>query len=376
MQPLVRCRTSFVAGVCRTRRAVSPHGVGSRRRALHLPVFRRAGPAGFGLLFQTRRRRRVFGRRTFSSSSPPSRSDRISTTKTHPRALPHCHLEPCAPARCAVLHIFAEERSDRCCVALFGDGDNITTLMRYYRAAALLLIAASDALQAPAARRPARTRRHSATLPDEPHRVEIAQGAGREPLVLETGRIGRQADAAITATRGGTTVYATLCVGAADAGGGDFLPMSVEYTDRAESRPTGPDFAIYVKRDDASSPTLQNERERRSYGRDWVQRPQVPRTVLGDGADVGLVQQARRPRERRRDPHVPVDRSAAPADRAGRLHRGRAAPRVGPELRRRARPSSLSGPGLRGRVAHELRADARSGRRGALRRTFAARTFL
>ena len=41
----------------------------------------------------------------------------------------------------------------------------------------------------------------------------------------------------VVAKRGGTTVYATR-VGDADAGGGDFLPMSIDYQERTPHRPT------------------------------------------------------------------------------------------------------------------------------------------
>ena len=113
----------------------------------------------------------------------------------------------------------------------------------------LLLLAASHGLQPPRTGAP-RTRLHVAQLPDAPHSVEIPIGDGA-PLILETGRIGRQADAAVVAKRGGTTVYATLCVGDADAGGGDFLPMSVDYQERYSA--TGRTSGAYNKRDGRAS---------------------------------------------------------------------------------------------------------------------------
>ena len=113
----------------------------------------------------------------------------------------------------------------------------------------LLLAAASQALQPPRSSRP-RTQLHVAQLPETPHSVEIPIGDGA-PLILETGRIGRQADAAVVAKRGGTTVYATLCVGDADAGGGDFLPMSIDYQERYSA--TGRTSGAYNKRDGRAS---------------------------------------------------------------------------------------------------------------------------
>ncbi|KAJ8613411.1 hypothetical protein CTAYLR_002273 [Chrysophaeum taylorii] len=59
-------------------------------------------------------------------------------------------------------------------------------------------------------------------MPAEADGVEIPMGDGAEAVRLETGRMGRQADAA---------VYTTLCIGR-DEGGGDFVPMSVEYQER------------------------------------------------------------------------------------------------------------------------------------------------
>ncbi|CAH0371990.1 unnamed protein product [Pelagomonas calceolata] len=113
----------------------------------------------------------------------------------------------------------------------------------------LLLLAASQALQPRRHTRP-RTRLQVAVLPDAPHSIEIPIGDGA-PLILETGRIGRQADAAVVAKRGGTTVYATLCVGDADAGGGDFLPMSIDYQERYSA--TGRTSGAYNKRDGRAS---------------------------------------------------------------------------------------------------------------------------
>ena len=65
------------------------------------------------------------------------------------------------------------------------------------------------------------------------HRVEIDWG-GRK-LKLETGRYARQADAAVLAQYGDTTVLATV-VGAPSAKPGiDFFPLTVNYQERGSS---------------------------------------------------------------------------------------------------------------------------------------------
>lgn len=61
-------------------------------------------------------------------------------------------------------------------------------------------------------------------------RVEI-DWAGR-PLVLETGRIARQADGAVFASYGDTTVLATVVAAKAPKPGVDFMPLTVNYQER------------------------------------------------------------------------------------------------------------------------------------------------
>jgi polyribonucleotide nucleotidyltransferase len=65
----------------------------------------------------------------------------------------------------------------------------------------------------------------------EIHREEL-DWAGRK-LVLETGKIARQADAAIVATYGETTVLATVVAAKAAKAGGDFFPLTVNYQEKA-----------------------------------------------------------------------------------------------------------------------------------------------
>jgi len=62
------------------------------------------------------------------------------------------------------------------------------------------------------------------------HRVELDWG-GRK-LTLETGRMARQADGAVLATYGGTTVIATVVAAKAPKEGVDFLPLTVNYQEK------------------------------------------------------------------------------------------------------------------------------------------------
>ncbi|PWB63218.1 MAG: polyribonucleotide nucleotidyltransferase [Bradyrhizobiaceae bacterium] len=62
------------------------------------------------------------------------------------------------------------------------------------------------------------------------HRVELDWG-GRK-LVLETGKIARQADGAVVATYGETTVLATVVASKEPREGIDFLPLTVDYQEK------------------------------------------------------------------------------------------------------------------------------------------------
>ncbi len=63
------------------------------------------------------------------------------------------------------------------------------------------------------------------------HREEI-DWAGHK-LVLETGKIARQADGAVLATYGETTVLATVVSAKAPKAGIDFFPLTVNYQEKA-----------------------------------------------------------------------------------------------------------------------------------------------
>src|SRR3569623_959317 len=62
------------------------------------------------------------------------------------------------------------------------------------------------------------------------HRVELDWG-GRK-LTLETGRMARQADGAVLATYGETTVLATVVAAKQPREGIDFLPLTVDYQEK------------------------------------------------------------------------------------------------------------------------------------------------
>ncbi|MTI06922.1 polyribonucleotide nucleotidyltransferase [Roseibium denhamense] len=63
------------------------------------------------------------------------------------------------------------------------------------------------------------------------HRVEVDWG-GR-PLVLETGKVARQADGAVMATYGETKVLATVVSAKEPKAGQDFFPLTVNYQEKA-----------------------------------------------------------------------------------------------------------------------------------------------
>src|SRR4051795_7585824 len=62
------------------------------------------------------------------------------------------------------------------------------------------------------------------------HRVELDWG-GRK-LILETGKVARQADGAVVATYGETTVLAAVVAAKAPKPGIDFMPLTVNYTEK------------------------------------------------------------------------------------------------------------------------------------------------
>jgi len=65
-----------------------------------------------------------------------------------------------------------------------------------------------------------------------PHQVLLEVG-GRD-LILETGKIAKQANGAITARYGDTIVLVTACM-ASKANDRDFLPLTVDYRENTYS---------------------------------------------------------------------------------------------------------------------------------------------
>ena len=81
-----------------------------------------------------------------------------------------------------------------------------------------------------------------------PGQKETANGDDdAQPIVIETGKIGRQAAGAVTLTRGDTVLYATAARDESPKDGLDFLPLSVEHQERFSS--VGLTSGGYNKRD-------------------------------------------------------------------------------------------------------------------------------
>ncbi len=81
--------------------------------------------------------------------------------------------------------------------------------------------------------------------------VEELEWAGR-PLRLETGRIARQADGAVLATYGETTVMATVVAERSPKLGLDFFPLTVNYQEKTYAAGKIP--GGFFKREGRSSP--------------------------------------------------------------------------------------------------------------------------
>ena len=56
---------------------------------------------------------------------------------------------------------------------------------------------------------------------------------GSEDLIIQTGKLAKQADAAVTVQYGGTVVLVTAVVSKEPREGVDFLPLTVEYQEKA-----------------------------------------------------------------------------------------------------------------------------------------------
>lgn len=93
---------------------------------------------------------------------------------------------------------------------------------------------------------PAGSKVHTLTIDSLPgdHLAETGQS---QPIVIQTGKIGRQAAGAVTLTRGDTVLYATAARDSDPKDGLDFLPLSVEHQERFSS--VGLTSGGYNKRD-------------------------------------------------------------------------------------------------------------------------------
>ncbi len=61
---------------------------------------------------------------------------------------------------------------------------------------------------------------------------KISYKAGNEELVLETGRMAKQANGSVFAQMGGSAIIATACCGSTAQEGLDFVPLTVEYNEK------------------------------------------------------------------------------------------------------------------------------------------------
>ena len=77
--------------------------------------------------------------------------------------------------------------------------------------------------------------------------VHLGAPGHPDPIVLQTGRVGRQAAGAVTLTRGDTVLYATAARDSRPKDNIDFLPLSVEHQERFSS--AGLTSGSYNKRD-------------------------------------------------------------------------------------------------------------------------------
>src|ERR1700712_2539620 len=102
------------------------------------------------------------------------------------------------------------------------------------------------------------------------HRVELDWG-GRK-LVLETGKVARQADGAVMATYGETTVLATVVSSKSPKEGIDFLPLTCNYQEKTFAAGRIP--GGYFKREGRPS-------EKEPLGSRLIDRPVRPLFVDG-----------------------------------------------------------------------------------------------
>ena len=195
------------------------------------------------------------------------------------------------------------------------------------------------------------------------HKVEIEWG-GR-PLILETGKIARQADGAVLATYGETVVLATVVSVKEPKPGFDFFPLTVNYQEKtfaAGKIPGG-----YFKREGRPS-------EKETLVSRLIDRPIRPLFADGYKNDTQVVVTVLQ-HDLENDPDILVDRRhLGRADALGRSLHGpdRRRPRRLHQRRVRAQPACRRDAGIearpRRRRHRRRRADGRVGSQGARRR--------
>ena len=200
------------------------------------------------------------------------------------------------------------------------------------------------------------------------HKVEIEWG-GR-PLILETGKIARQADGAVLATYGETVVLATVVSMKEPKPGFDFFPLTVNYQEKTYAAGKIP--GGYFKREGRPS-------EKETLVSRLIDRPIRPLFADGYKNDTQVVVTVMQ-HDLENDPDIVVDRRhLGGADAVGRsLHGpGRRRPRRLHQRRVRAQPACRRDAGIQARPRRRRhrrrRADGRVRSQGTRRRHHARR---
>ena len=195
------------------------------------------------------------------------------------------------------------------------------------------------------------------------HKVEIEWG-GR-PLILETGKIARQADGAVLATYGETVVLATVVSAKEPKPGLDFFPLTVNYQEKTYAAGKIP--GGYFKREGRPS-------ENETLVSRLIDRPIRPLFADGYKNDTQVVVTVMQ-HDLENDPDVVAMVAASRrADAFGRSLHGpdRRRPRRLHQRRIRAQPACRRDAGIearpRRRRHRRRRADGRIGSQGARRR--------
>ena len=62
--------------------------------------------------------------------------------------------------------------------------------------------------------------------------TRVSKKIGKEELIIETGKLAKQADGAVLVTYGGTVVLVAVCVAPTVKEGQDFFPLTVDYREK------------------------------------------------------------------------------------------------------------------------------------------------